>query len=201
MSKAKKTKWYIIEKTAEIFNKQGYAGTSLTDLTSATGLTKGSIYGNFADKEEVAMAAFNHNYQNLIKRFGPVLKDQKTMKAKLLKFLDTYEVLYPELMDLGGCPILNNAVDADDTNKKLSELSEKAFHDWHQNLTGILKQGIDNEEFPSDTPPQFYADLIIVTIEGGLLLAKATGHKHYFNSAIQHLRDLVKADFKMPDYV
>ena len=51
MSKAKRTKWYIIEKTAEIFNKKGFSGTSLTDLTSATQLTKGSIYGNFEAEE------------------------------------------------------------------------------------------------------------------------------------------------------
>ena len=50
MSKADRTKAFITEKTAAIFNKKGYAGTSLTDMTGATGLTKGSIYGNFEDK-------------------------------------------------------------------------------------------------------------------------------------------------------
>ena len=59
MSKAEKTRQFIIEKTAPIFNKKGFAGTSLSDMTEATGLTKGSIYGNFADKDEVAMAAFD----------------------------------------------------------------------------------------------------------------------------------------------
>jgi len=36
-------------------------GTSLSDMTDATGLTKGSIYGNFNSKDEVALAAFDHN--------------------------------------------------------------------------------------------------------------------------------------------
>jgi AcrR family transcriptional regulator len=43
VSKSERTKQYIIEKTAPVFNEKGYAGTSLTDLENATGLTKGSI--------------------------------------------------------------------------------------------------------------------------------------------------------------
>ncbi|MDO9376148.1 MAG: TetR/AcrR family transcriptional regulator, partial [Ferruginibacter sp.] len=61
MTKAEKTRNFIVEQTAPIFNKKGYAGTSLTDLTEATGLTKGSIYGNFANKDEVALAAYDYN--------------------------------------------------------------------------------------------------------------------------------------------
>ena len=46
-TKAEKTKEYIIATSAPIFNKQGYAGTSMSDITKATGLTKGVLYGNF----------------------------------------------------------------------------------------------------------------------------------------------------------
>ena len=82
MSKAKKTKRYITERTAEIFNKKGFVGTSLADLTNATNLTKGSIYGNFQKKEEVAISAFNYNYQYLIKRFASKLSAEKNSKEK-----------------------------------------------------------------------------------------------------------------------
>ena len=50
-----------LEKIAPIFNKNGYVGTSLSDITQATGLTKGAIYGNFKDKEALAIEAFNFN--------------------------------------------------------------------------------------------------------------------------------------------
>ena len=66
LSKAERTKRFIIKKSAPIFNKKGYAGTSLSDLTQATGLTKGSIYGNFKNKDEVAVCAFQHNLAYMI---------------------------------------------------------------------------------------------------------------------------------------
>jgi TetR/AcrR family transcriptional repressor of nem operon len=38
-SKAERTKQHIIEKTAPLFNTQGYAGTSISDSMRATGAT------------------------------------------------------------------------------------------------------------------------------------------------------------------
>jgi TetR/AcrR family transcriptional repressor of nem operon len=58
MTKAEKTKAFIIERSAPLFNSKGYSGTSMNDLMEITGLTKGSIYGNFENKDEVALAAF-----------------------------------------------------------------------------------------------------------------------------------------------
>lgn len=195
MSKAKRTKWYIIEKTAVIFNKKGFTGTSMNNLTSTTNLTKGSIYGNFKNKEEVAIAAFNHNYQNLIKRFGSKLSEKKNSIDKLLVFLDTYEAIYDEIITMGGCPILNNAVDADDTNEALNALSQKAFSDWNKNIKSIIEMGKSNKEIFDAIDADYYADLFVITIEGGLLLAKSTGEKRYFSHAIDHLRKITEGNF------
>lgn len=195
MSKAKKTKQYIIEKTAILFNKQGFKGTSLTDLTNATNLTKGAIYGNFSNKEEVAKAAFNHNYQYLIKKFVINLNLASTSIEKLEALLDTYEYLYEDIMKLGGCPIMNNAVDADDTNEILSTLSIKAFYDWNQNIKAIIEDGKIKKEINSSIDSEYYADLIVSMIEGGLLLSKTTGQKRYFDHVISHLRSVLEDVF------
>ena len=195
MSKAKRTKWYIIEKTSNLFNTKGFAGTSLNDLTSATKLTKGSIYGNFKNKEEVAIAAFNHNYQNLIKRFGSLMSEKKNSIEKLKVFLDTYESTYDEIITMGGCPILNNAVDTDDTNELLHALSKKAFSDWNKNISSIIETGKKNKEIYDAVDANYYSNLFIITIEGGLLLAKSTGEKQYFSHAIDHLRKIIEDNF------
>ena len=195
MKKSKKTKRYIVEKTAEIFNKKGFAGTSLSDLTSATNLTKGSIYGNFKNKEEVAISVFNFNYQNLIKRFAVKLSQETTSIGKLHAFVDQYMEAYEDLIQLGGCPILNNAVESDDTNENLHNLSMKAFSDWNKNISSIIRKGINDKEIYSSIDANSYADLFVITIEGGLLLAKSTGEKHYFDHAIQHLKTIINESF------
>ena len=61
LSKAEVTTKYILETVAPIFNQKGYAATSMDDITRATGLTKGAIYGNFKNKETLAIEAFKKN--------------------------------------------------------------------------------------------------------------------------------------------
>jgi AcrR family transcriptional regulator len=65
-TKAENTKEFILEKVSPIFNQKGYVGTSLADITNATQLTKGAIYGNFENKEDLALQAFKHNIRKII---------------------------------------------------------------------------------------------------------------------------------------
>jgi AcrR family transcriptional regulator len=51
-TKSELTSEFIIKTVASVFNKKGYSGTSMADITNATGLTKGAIYGNFKDKND-----------------------------------------------------------------------------------------------------------------------------------------------------
>jgi hypothetical protein len=46
MTKAERTKKYIVEKAADLINRKGIAGTSLSDIMEATQLAKGGVYGN-----------------------------------------------------------------------------------------------------------------------------------------------------------
>lgn len=43
----------VLERAMEVFWQKGYEGTSVQDLTSATGLGRGSLYGAFGDKEQL----------------------------------------------------------------------------------------------------------------------------------------------------
>src|ERR1700709_1960745 len=106
MSKAEKTKQFIVEQTAPIFNTKGYAGTSLNDITEATGLTKGSIYGNFANKDEVALAVFDYNLQKLNACVSKQSVNLKTAKDKLLVYVNNDKQRFDPAIGDGGCPIL-----------------------------------------------------------------------------------------------
>ena len=70
LTKSEKTTKYIIETVAPIFNKKGYEATSMKDITSATSLTKGAIYGNFKNKEAIAISAFKENVNALLKKIA-----------------------------------------------------------------------------------------------------------------------------------
>lgn len=191
MGKAEKTRSYIIEKTAPIFNVKGYAGTSMNDITEATGLTKGSIYGNFKNKDEVAIEVFEHNKKKMQDLFALEISKKKTYKDKLLTFPELYEQFFSRHFILGGCPIMNTAIEADDTHPQLKEAARKGFLLWKDSLAHLIQNGIDNKEFKPETNPEDSALLMLSIIEGTVMIAKLTGKINYLNTLMLSLRNII----------
>jgi TetR/AcrR family transcriptional repressor of nem operon len=191
LSKAERTKRYIIEKSAPIFNKKGYAGTSLSDLTQATGLTKGSIYGNFKNKDEVAVCAFNHNLEFIIQSLATEIDRAETYVEKLLAYTRVYRRNIKAMQAIGGCPILNTVIDADNTNDTLRALAVDTIFNWKRAITGLVRKGKAAGEIKDGTDETVVAENIICLIEGGNAMTKATGETSYIRNAINQTETII----------
>lgn len=171
MIRSEKTRKLIIEKTASIFNKKGYTGTYLSDLTNATGLTKGSIYGNFKDKNEVAVEAFKYNFKFQSEQIAEKINKENKSIDKLLVFLNHYRTAFRPIFNNGGCAILNTAVDSDDGNDLLKNEVIKTINSWHQRILEILKEGIKQNEI-KNIEIETFSFRMIALVEGSIMLAK-----------------------------
>ena len=126
MSKAQETRNYIIQQAAPIFNKHGYKGTTMSQLTTAINMTKGAIYGNFNDKDEIALAAFDYNFAEISEKIRNAVLSETDACDKLIAFAHFYLNHFKEMVLTGGCPLLNAAVDSDHVHPLLKERVEKA---------------------------------------------------------------------------
>jgi AcrR family transcriptional regulator len=192
MSKADKTKEYIIEKTAYIFNTKGYAGTSLNDLTEATGLTKGSIYGNFKNKDDVALEAFKYNFSMMSNFFSSEMEERKTYREKLLVYPDLVGNFTESKLPQGGCPVLNTAVESDDTHPLLKQQTSLAFNRWKDKIINLLKDGIATNEFNENIDPEQVALTILALLEGGIMIRKLTDNQKYIEDIMKSLHDYIE---------
>jgi AcrR family transcriptional regulator len=192
MSKAEKTRQYIVEKTAPIFNTKGFAGTSLSDMTESTGLTKGSIYGNFANKDEVALACFDYNFRKVVTIIDSALAKEPTYRGKLLAYTKIYDT-FPNSFPTGGCPILNTAVDSDDTHPDLKARVADGLVSWKNKLGNILNKGIEAGEFKPGLDVEQFALTFIATIEGAIMITKATGKLNYRTMILNSLVNMINA--------
>lgn len=193
MSKAERTKELIIQKTAPIFNKKGYAGTSLSDMTEATGLTKGSIYGNFTDKDEVALAVFAYNASLMGVAIRTEMAKRSSYRDKLMVYVDVYGNITAVNVSLeGGCPILNTLTEADDTHPQLKAKAVDALMGWKERLTALISEGVKAGEFKADTDAEETAVTMIALLEGIVLFVKATGKPTYRKFLVNALSKLIK---------
>ena len=190
--RSEKTRQFIIETAAPIFNKKGYAGTSMSDLTAATGLTKGSIYGNFKDKNDVAVHAFQHNIDLIFDFFSKELKAADSTLNKLLAYPRGFRKIYPMILSYGGCPILNTGVEADDTHTVLRKMAAGVLSKWKQSIVSLIERGQAEGVLCSDIEAGNTAEILISLIEGGSVLAKVTGETTYMLNTIDTVETMIQ---------
>jgi AcrR family transcriptional regulator len=172
--KADRTKLFIIESMAEVFNKKGYAGTSMADAEAITGLSRGGIYAHFENKELMALAVLEHNLAKLCSAIQNRIRKAYNTHDKLMAYARVYKKLAEDNFVLGGSPILNTGSEADDTNTLLRERVAAASYHWQHCMMLLIKEGIQTGELKPDVDASQMAFSILSLIEGGLLLARVT---------------------------
>jgi len=192
MSKAEETKNRIIQQAANLFNQQGYAGASMSDIMAATGLKKGGIYNHFASKDELAIAAFDFAAQQASQRYFHALKKRSAI-ARLKAIIHTFSTSPDEFSIKGGCPLLNTAIESDDTNPVLRERVQAAMYQWRNLIHQIVKKGIEREEIQPKVDPDAVATILISTMEGSLMLTKLYGDRIHMQRAKEHLDHYVES--------
>lgn len=190
--RSEQTRRLIIETAAPIFNRKGYAGTSMSDLTAATGLTKGSIYGNFKDKNDVAVHAFAHNIDLIFDFFKKEIKAADTPLDKLLAYPRGFRKIYPMVLAYGGCPILNTAIEADDTHAALRRMAMDVFVRWKKDIITQIEKGAADGTLARAKDPACTAEVLIALMEGGIALSKVTGEASYFLNTLDTAEAMIR---------
>ncbi len=196
MSKAEKTRQFIIEKTAPVFNTKGYAVTALSDIIQVTGLTKGSVYGNFRDKDEVTIEAFKYNVSRLKSGLNAAIAGKQTPVSQLLAMVTFYRNTFKKIMQEGGCPMLNAATESDDNLLFLREAVKGSFIGWHNLISSMIQAGIDDGSFKPDINANQYASTFMMLIEGGILLARTLGDSNHFSIALDRIVKIIEEEIK-----
>jgi TetR/AcrR family transcriptional regulator, transcriptional repressor for nem operon len=192
MTKSEKTRRFIIEQSAVIFNKKGIAGTSITDLMEATKLAKGGIYGNFSSKEEICVEVFDYLTGIVSSGLDRATAGKATAREKLFAILNYYhDNLAPN--EMGGCPLLNFGTEADDTNPELKQRVAKVIRKRQQRIASAIEEGQAAGEFDKRIDASVFAVKMFTMIEGGIFAAKVTNNKGMLKTVVDVLKKEIDA--------
>jgi len=181
MKKGEATRQQIIQQAAPLFNQRGFAGASMQDIMEATGLEKGCLYRHFASKQELAAEAFRYSLAQAVELRTRHLAEIPHSVDKLRHMVKAF-VEIPSPVP-GGCPLMNTAVDADDTNPELRALARDGVHAWKSRIVRIIADGIKRGEIHKETVPARIANIIVATLEGGLLIGRLEGNRTALHDA------------------
>ncbi|WP_433654606.1 TetR/AcrR family transcriptional regulator [Nocardia sp. CA-128927] len=123
-----------LEQAMELFWERGYRGTSLTDITSALGINRPSMYAAFGNKEALfreAVALYSGKLR------GPVesaLRGESSTRDAIAKTLQAYATAFSRPGTPLGCLVVLSATDGPDHDDPLREFLTE--------LRGSLQAGI-----------------------------------------------------------
>ena len=194
-SKGEKTRGRIVAEAANLFNQRGFEGSSMSDLMAATGLEKGGIYRHFSSKEELAAEAFDYAWKSAFESRRHGLEKVPNTIDKLKLFIANFIDRRPAV--LGGCPVLNTAIEADDGSPLLRDRVRSAWRECRDYLAEIVAAGLKRKEIRSEVNAKELAVLIVSSLEGALVISRLERNKDALLTAQSHLERHLEAKVRL----
>lgn len=195
-TKAERTTKFITSTIAPIFNRKGYTATSLSDITTATGLTKGAVYGNFENKETLYLQCFDHLSEKIVSRLENRIKQAEDPFEKLLQFAYFYKAYYEYTTPFGGCPIVNFGTDSKDQNKEMSQKVQEVMHRIESIMASLIEEGKQEGVIRKNIKGDVYARRFYSLIQGAVFMTNTTHDPSYLEDAMNVIIDTMNQRFK-----
>jgi len=196
LTKSDHTKQHILQTVAPIFNKNGYAATSMSDITKATGLTKGAIYGHFESKEALSISAFRFNVKQMMLKISEHLSLSDSPIQKLHLITDFYRNYYEFSKKLGGCPVLNIGVDANNQNSLLLENVRIVIEKIQDQVASIIEDGIEIGEISTEINAMQYAKRMDTLIQGAIFMTYTMNDDYYMKDTMKQIDQIIINEMK-----
>ncbi len=175
----------VIQQAFAIFIARGYQSTSLSDLTSATGLNKKSLYNEFGNKESLFMVVLEDFIANERAQSGPLLREKPLGIDNIQAF---FGYLFTHFSD-SGCLLtlsLNESECIPSISLALIDKTllavEKAFY-----LNLLAEPAFD------DAQAQVLARNFLALMQGYTSLCRSTTLREHNQQHVNQFLDLVKA--------
>lgn len=182
----------ILHQAGGLFNSHGYKATSIGHITAASGFTKGAIYRHFKNKEKLEEEALGYlsgiMFENLTKR----IKAQKNAGDKLRTIVNFFESYISKPPIKGGCPLLNAAVEADDSNPLLRKKANSILEILKDSIYHILNRGIEFGQIKKNIDKNYLSTIMIASLEGGIMMSKLVRSDKDIRIVIKHLEGMIR---------
>ncbi|MEQ0560670.1 TetR/AcrR family transcriptional regulator [Amycolatopsis sp. NEAU-NG30] len=185
------TRQRMLDTAADLFQTQGYHATGLTQLTTAGGAPKGSLYFHFpGGKEQLAAEAVRLSGERTGAMLEAILRDAPGAPAAIDRAVEALANFLVQSDFQRGCPLATVALDAAAASDTIREACADGYSSWHGILaTYLATQGLSAER------AEELATVVLAAIEGGLLLARTRRDVAPLRAVATHLHATLDREF------
>ncbi|MBX2853559.1 MAG: TetR/AcrR family transcriptional regulator [Rhodobacteraceae bacterium] len=180
----------ILAAAEALVRQSGYNGISYRHVADEVGISKATLHHYFPTKADLGLAVIERFRSEILKIMCDLHEKEHNPLTKLSKYLGVYTLSLSEnKLCLCGMLAAEHAT--------LSEQMQTAVTDFFGNhidwLEIVLREGLMSGRLQFEGNPRRHAKMILATMQGGLLVAKAQGSTENLESLTEHLLSMYRA--------
>jgi AcrR family transcriptional regulator len=163
-----------LAKALDLFRKDGFAATSLDDLSAATGMNRPSLYGAFGDKRELYIKSYQRYREDARSAMQDIFRDEQPIRARL-------ERIYAVALDIylsgeagpRGCFTVMTAASEAVADPDIRAMVLEGFAELDKAFAACFRLAKEKGELPEGADPAVLAQLASATIHTIAIRARA----------------------------
>lgn len=154
----------------DVFWEKGFQGTSLDDVTAATGLAKPSLYAAFGDKNALFLKVLERYHARIVANAERIINDGPSAREAVRRWLTGFVPFCSGVKGKRGCLSVNTAADGATVQREV----RKRIEDFNRKLEELLRNRLraDRSQFTDGFDPESTAHTIMAIYLGLMVLAK-----------------------------
>lgn len=175
LTKGEQTRQHIVEIAAKLIYQQGFNHTGIAQILKSSGVSKGSFYFHFQDKDALGLeviAYYSHHFQANLPHH--LHNSRLSARGKIQAFHQFYLQILSDSAFSFGCPIGNLTQELTELCPLFSKKLNTSLNKMSDVFTQVIEQGIATQEFSPTIDAQQTAYFIVDSWEGALLRMKVS---------------------------
>ncbi|HJS91276.1 MAG TPA: TetR/AcrR family transcriptional regulator [Steroidobacteraceae bacterium] len=183
------SKTKLLDAALKVVRTKGYSATRIEDICAEAGLTKGSFFHHFKSKDDLALAAVAHYDANASATFAAApYHEAADPFSRLIAYIEfRKQILTGDLPDF-TCFAGTIIQEAYRTHPDLAAACERSIVGHAKMLEADIRAAMRDHGIRGAWTAESLALYFQTVVQGGLILAKATGSAKAAADSLDHLR-------------
>jgi AcrR family transcriptional regulator len=161
-------------KALDLFRRDGFAATSLDDLSAATGMNRPSLYGAFGDKRELYIKSYQRYREDARAAMIEIFRNEAPLRQRLQRiFAVALDIYLSGESGPRGCFTVMTAASEAVSDPEIRAMVLEGFVELDKAFAGCFRLAKEKGELPESADPIVLAQLASATIHTIAIRARA----------------------------
>ena len=156
----------VLDNAMQVFWRKGYATTSIKDLTDATSLQPGSLYGAFKNKRNLFLESLDYYFLNLHLSIKSLLHSEEVPLKRIRLFFDNLLNIAENDTEHKSCLLLNTLLEVPMDDVEINQRVTVMFSKIEEEFCNVLIEAQKEGSLAAGSRPEALAKMLMSGIFG-----------------------------------